>query len=79
MILIALLLGLTGGFSTAYGFYLLSIPPEMVIFFIKSPISISLQPYMFLGLGLITFLVASLISACYATRRNLAKILRIHH
>ena len=79
MILIALLLGLTGGFSSAYGFYLLSIPPEMVAFFIKSPISISLRPYVFIGLGLIVFLAASLLSAWYATRRNLAKMLRICH
>jgi len=79
MIMVSSLLGIVGGLLIAYGFYLLLIPPEMKIFFINEPIVIPRELYVILSLGITTFLATSLISAWCATRKSLAKILRIYH
>jgi len=79
MIMVSSLLGIVGGLSIAYGFYLLFVPLEMRIFFINEPIAIPCELYVILSLGIVTFLVASLTSAWYVVRRNLAKMLRICH
>jgi len=79
IIVVSFALSIVRGLSIAYEFCQFVAPPEMAIFFTKPQLTIPFQVYTTLGAGLTMFLLTSLITTWYVTRKNLAKILRIYH
>lgn len=78
IVVISFTLGILEGLSITYG--LLKLPiSKLTDFPIKTSLVFPTNFYLLLTAGFITLILTSIVPAWHLTRKNIAKILRIHH
>ena len=81
IIVISFSLGILEGVTVAFGTLksLMLMFPELADFPLKIPLVFPSKFYLFLTVELTTLILSSIVPAWHLTKKNVAKILRIHH